>query len=126
MKLKILKDKYAVVKLPTNYVVPDYVLKLDFFNLVRTSDELSLIIKENITFNYKEFNYEDNWKIFRFVDILNFNLNGILDGVINPLSNNDISIFSFSTYNTDYVMFKSYDETKVVNILNKNNYEFVE
>jgi hypothetical protein len=93
---------------------------------VKTSDELSLIIKENITFNYKEFNYEDNWKIFRFVDILNFNLKGILDGVINPLSNNDISIFSFSTYNTDYVMFKSYDENKVINILNKNNYEFIE
>jgi len=126
MKLKILKDKYAVVKLPTNYVVPDSVLKLDFFNLVKTSDELSLIIKENIRFNYKEFNYEDNWKIFRFVDILNFNLKGILDGVINPLSNNDISIFSFSTYNTDYVMFKSYDENKVINILNKNNYEFIE
>ena len=48
-----------------------------------------------------------------------------MQGVIKPLSDNNISVFVFSTFDTDYVMFKSKNKFKVISILGDLEYEFV-
>ena len=125
MKLKMLKDEYVVVKLPFNFQIPEQILKFDFYNLARTSDELSLVIRNDENFDYKKFEYEDNWSIFRFDSSLDFSLIGVLDGVIKPLSGKNISVFVFSTFDTDYVMFKTENKFKVISILENLEYKFV-
>jgi len=125
MKLKMLKGEYVVVKLPVDFQISDQILKFDFYNLARTSDELSLVIRNDENFDYKKFEYEDNWSIFRFDSSLDFSLIGVLDGVIKPLSEKNISVFVFSTFDTDYVMFKTENKFKVVSILENLEYKFV-
>jgi len=125
MKLKMLKGEYVVVKLPVDFQISDQILKFDFYNLIRTSDELSLVIRNDENFDYKKFEYEDNWSIFRFDSSLDFSLIGVLDGVIKPLSEKNISVFVFSTFDTDYVMFKTENKFKVVSILENLEYKFV-
>ena len=125
MKLKMLKGEYVVVKLPLDFRLPDQILKFDFYNLSRTSNELSLVIINDDNFDYKKFEFEDNWSIFRFNNSLDFSLTGVLEGVIKPLSENNISVFVFSTFDTDYVMFKSENKFKVISILEDLEYEFV-
>ena len=125
MKLKMLKGEYVVVKLPVDFQISDQILKFDFYNLIRTSDELSLVIRNDENFDYKKFEYEDNWSIFRFESSLDFSLIGVLDGVIKPLSEKNISVFVFSTFDTDYVMFKTENKFKVVSILENLEYKFV-
>ena len=125
MKLKILKGEYVVVKLPVDFQISDQILKFDFYNLARTSDELSLVIRNDENFDYKKFEYEDNWSIFRFESSLDFSLIGVLDGVIKPLSEKNISVFVFSTFDTDYVMFKTENKFKVISILENLEYKFV-
>ena len=125
MKLKMLKDEYVVVKLPFDFQIPEQILKFDFYNLARTSDELSLVIRNDENFDYKKFEYEDNWSIFRFDSSLDFSLIGVLDGVIKPLSEKNISVFVFSTFDTDYVMFKTENKFKVISILENLEYKFV-
>ena len=125
MKLKMLKGEYVVVKLPFDIQIPEQILKFDFYNLARTSDELSLVIRNDENFDYKKFEYEDNWSIFRFDSSLDFSLIGVLDGVIKPLSGKNISVFVFSTFDTDYVMFKTENKFKVISILENLEYKFV-
>ena len=125
MKLKMLKGEYVVVKLPFDIQIPEQILKFDFYNLARTSDELSLVIRNDENFDYKKFEYEDNWSIFRFDSSLDFSLIGVLDGVIKPLSEKNISVFVLSTFDTDYVMFKTENKFKVISILENLEYKFV-
>ena len=125
MKLKMLKGEYVVVKLPFDFQIPEQILKFDFYNLARTSDELSLVIRNDENFDYKKFEYEDNWSIFKFDSLLDFSLIGVLDGVIKPLSEKNISVFVFSTFDTDYVMFKTENKFKVISILGNLEYKFV-
>tara|TARA_B100000470_G_scaffold197978_1_gene168289 strand:+ start:313 stop:693 length:381 start_codon:yes stop_codon:yes gene_type:complete len=125
MKLKMLKGEYVVVKLPFDFQIPEQILKFDFYNLARTSDELSLVIRNDENFDYKKFEYEDNWSIFKFDSLLDFSLIGVLDGVIKPLSGKNISVFVFSTFDTDYVMFKTENKFKVISILENLEYKFV-
>lgn len=125
MKLKMLKGEYVVIKLPVDFQISDQILKFDFYNLTRTSDELSLVIRNDENFDFKKFEYEDNWSIFRFESSLDFSLIGVLDGVIKPLSEKNISVFVFSTFDTDYVMFKTENKFKVISILENLEYKFV-
>ena len=125
MKLKMLKGEYVVVKLPVDFQISDQILKFDFYNLSRTFDELSLVIRNDENFDFKKFEYEDNWSIFRFESSLDFSLIGVLDGVIKPLSEKNISVFVFSTFDTDYVMFKTENKFKVISILENLEYKFV-
>ena len=125
MKLKMLKGEYVVVKLPFDFQIPEQILKFDFYNLARTSDELSLVIRNDENFDYKKFEYEDNWSIFKFESLLDFSLIGVLDGVIKPLSEKNISVYVFSTFDTDYVMFKTENKFKVISILENLEYKFV-
>ena len=125
MKLKMLKGEYVVIKLPVDFQISDQILKFDFYNLIRTSDELSLVIRNDENFDYKKFEYEDNWSIFRFESSLDFSLICVLDGVIKPLSEKNISVFVFSTFDTDYVMFKTENKFKVISILENLEYKFV-
>ena len=125
MKLKMLKGEYVVVKLPFDFQIPKQILKFDFYNLSRTSDELSLVIRNDENFDYKKFEYEDNWSIFRFDSLLDFSLIGVLDGVIKPLFEKNISVFVLSTFDTDYVMFKTENKFKVISILENLEYKFV-
>ena len=125
MKLKMLKGEYVVIILPVDFQISDQILKFDFYNLIRTSDELSLVIRNDENFDFKKFEYEDNWSIFRFESSLDFSLIGVLDGVIKPLSEKNISVFVFSTFDTDYVMFKTENKFKVISILENLEYKFV-
>ena len=125
MKLKMLKGEYVVIKLPVDFQISDQILKFDFYNLIRTSEELSLVIRNDENFDFKKFEYEDSWSIFRFESSLDFSLIGVLDGVIKPLSEKNISVFVFSTFDTDYVMFKTENKFKVISILENLEYKFV-
>ena len=62
MKLKFLDKKYVVVKLPKNFTLNKEILNLSFYNIVKTTDELSLIVR-NDEFNYT--NYPHDSRIYQ-------------------------------------------------------------
>ena len=125
MKLEILEGTYVVIKLPFDYVLDKKIFDFQFFNITKTNSELSLVIRDDEDFNFKEFLFEDDWNIFKFAYNLDFSMVGVLESVIKPLSENDISVFVFSTYETDYVMFKSSNKNKIITILELLDYEFI-
>jgi len=125
MKLEILEGTYVVIKLPFDYMLDQKIFNFQFFNITKTNSEFSLVIRTDENFNFKEFPFEDDWNIFKFVHTLDFSMVGVLENVIKPLSENGISVFVLSTYDTDYVMFKSSNKNKIIKILELLDYEFV-
>lgn len=71
----------------------------------KTDEENSLVcLTENVPNNVTE--QDDGWKASRIQGILDFSLIGILSKISTLLAENNIGIFSISTYNTDYILTK--------------------
>ena len=68
---------------------------------------------------------DDGWKGFRIQGVLDFSLIGILSKLSGVLADNDIGIFAVSTYNTDYILVKSENFEKAMNVLAAEGYEIV-
>ncbi|WP_366036539.1 ACT domain-containing protein [uncultured Enterobacter sp.] len=69
---------------------------------------------------------DDGWKAFRIQGILDFSLVGILSKIAVILANHEISIFAVSTYNTDYVLIKSENYQRGLEILEAAGYKIVD
>ena len=68
---------------------------------------------------------DDGWKGFRIQGVLDFSLIGILSKLSGILANNKIGIFAVSTYNTDYILVKSENFDKAMDVLAAEGYEAV-
>ena len=69
---------------------------------------------------------DDGWKAFRIQGVLDFSLVGILSKIAVILANHEISIFAVSTYNTDYVLIKSENYQRGLEILEVVGYKIVD
>ncbi len=123
MKLEILDNKLKVVKLKKDEIVPNIVFKQKFYSITKTDEELSIVINEDIDIQSNIIEY--NWRAIRIVGTLDFSLIGILSKISTILAQEEISIFAISTYNTDYILLKEDKLEMAIEVLKKNEYEFV-
>lgn len=123
MKLHILKDKYKVIKLKHNQLIPREVFEEDIYSITRTDEELSIIVKESVDIHSEI--VESNWSMIKVVGVLDFSLVGILSKISTILASAKISIFVISTYNTDYIMVKNDKLEETKRVLEDNNYIFI-
>ena len=86
-----------------------------FVSVTRTADELSLVCAESIA--PRGIPCEPGWRIFKVEGPLDFTLTGILASLARTLAEAAVSIFTISTYDTDYVMVKGLDLEKAVRAL---------
>lgn len=110
MKLTILKLTASVCRLNSDSKIPTWATQSSFFSISRTDEELSLVCDQTNIPN--EIKAEKNWKIFKVEGPLDFGLTGILSSIANPLAKVQVSIFSISTFDTDYIMVKATDLEK--------------
>lgn len=66
---------------------------------------------------------ETGWRILKVVGTLDFSLTGILASIANPLAEAKISIFSISTFDTDYVLVKDVSLDFACKVLRSNGME---
>lgn len=113
MEIKIIEHGFTICK------VKDF-SKINFSSEYcftgKTDEENSLVCRtEDVPDNATD--RDDGWKAFRIQGILDFSLIGILAKISALLAENEIGIFVISTFNTDYVLVKSENYTKAVNVL---------
>ena len=122
MELKKLNRNFSVCK------VEDYSLvnwDAEYCFTGKTDEECSLVcITEDVPANVVL--RDDGWKGFRIQGILDFSLIGILAKIAVILADNGISIFTVSTYNTDYVFIKNENYQKALEVLARSGYEVVD
>ena len=102
MELKKLNKDFSVCKVKDYSLVN---LDAEYSFVGKTDEERSLVcITNDVPSNVIQ--RDDGWKGFRVQGVLDFSLVGILSEISDILSDNGISIFAISTYNTDYILIK--------------------
>ncbi len=95
----------TVCQLASDAQIPAWVATAkSFVSITRTTEELSIVCAEG--FPPAGVKQESGWRLLKVEGPLDFGLTGILASVLDPLARAGISIFSVSTYNTDYVLVK--------------------
>jgi hypothetical protein len=119
--LSVLKDKFVVCRIDSFKQIPDTILQSPFYSITKTADEISIVCPEE--FSPDNSLCERNWKCFKIHGPLDFAQTGIIASMTTPLAAARISVFAFSTYDTDYIMVKDADVELAIDILIKSGHE---
>ncbi|AJY73989.1 ACT domain-containing protein [Paenibacillus beijingensis] len=125
MNLSILDTSFSVIKLPQTEGVPSWAIKGEFFSITHTNEELSIVCpSSNVPDNIQK-DVEHDWKCIKVDGMLDFQLTGILSSLASPLTDNKISIFAISTFNTDYLLVKRHSIEKAKSVLENAGHLFI-
>lgn len=105
LTLKLLPAEMAVARLPATAPLPAWATTGDLFAIIRTPDELSIVQTSEAV--PRHVLSERDWRCLQVVGPLDFGLVGILSSLLEPLAAAGVSVFVFSTYDTDYLMVKT-------------------
>jgi hypothetical protein len=105
MNLIILKKRYSIYKFKSDCVLPDWIYLSDFYSITKTKDELSVIAIQTDSISEK-ITCSKDWRILKVDGPLDFSLIGIIADISIILKEKKISIFTISTYDTDYILVK--------------------
>jgi hypothetical protein len=117
LSLVILRNLFAVCRLQADENIPRWALSGSFCSLTRTLDELSIVCPQELV--PEEVEAVRGWKSLKVEGKLDFNLVGILSSLTSSLAEVGISIFTISTYDTDYLFVKERDLDRGVAALRK-------
>lgn len=115
LELQLIDQELTIAKLSDVDGMDELASRASFFSLTTTDDEISLVIDSTLVPS-NQFT-SPGWKAFKITGPLDFSLVGILQKVIEPLSENGISIFSISTYDTDYILVKNEQLANAIDVL---------
>jgi hypothetical protein len=121
--LVVLGDRLAVCRLPNGHSLPAWAKpsKGEFFSATSTPEEVSVIVAESRAPEAGK--CERGFRLLKVQGPLDFSLVGIIAGLSGTLADASVSIFAFSTYDTDYVMVKQKDLDRAVAALRKAGYD---
>lgn len=112
LTLSVMEESFAVCRLERDAAVPARVFELDFFSITRTRDEISIVTPEG-ALQVEELpegaEIEPGWVCLAVAGPLDFSLVGVLAGLSGTLAGAGVSVFSISTYDTDYLLIKDRD-----------------
>ena len=115
LELSILPQRFAVCRLDSEDVIPDWLMEHNFWSVTRTHEELSVVLPEaSVPASWKS---EKGWRCLKVRGPLDFSLTGILASLASPLAEASISIFAISTYGTDYILVRDHDLEEAKKVL---------
>ncbi len=122
LTLAILDGEYTVHRFSPEKDIPSSVLKNDFFSIIKTDDELSIVCDASLPFASEK--SESGWACMKVLGPLDFALTGILAKIFTILAETRISIFALSTYDTDYILVKKDGLAAAKEVLQRAGYIF--
>ncbi len=108
MILEWVPGNFAVVQLPADSAIPQWILDAKgFSSITRTKDELSIVcLAEYVP---EDSIADSGWVALCFAKPLKFSEIGILAKLTASLAGADVSLFAISTYQNDILLTKSSD-----------------
>ena len=117
LSLLVLDPMFAICSLKRDSPLPEWATSSDFYSITRTYDELSIVCPQDLVPAGVDIN--KNWRCLKVQGPLGFSITGILASISMPLSTEGVSVFVFSSYDTDHIMVKQYELEKAVEVLQK-------
>jgi nitrilase len=94
--------RFAVCRLPHGSVVPSWVAASCIYSIIQTLDELTIVCQAEVV--PAGVMCEQPWRCVRVAGSMPFSVTGVLAGITQPLAAAGVSVFAFSTYDTDYLL----------------------
>ncbi len=121
LTLTILPERLAVCRLSPEAPIPDWAMRGPFYSVTRTKDELSIVCDEkNVPGDVRSVCC---LRALKLEGPLDLSMIGILASLAVPLARADISIFSISTYDTDYLLVTNDNLEKAAIVLSESGHE---
>jgi uncharacterized protein len=122
MDLIVLEKKYSIYKFDIDSVLPEWIYLSDFYSITKTADEVSVVTEQTdqILGNIP---CSEDWRILKVAGPLDFSLVGIIADISAILKDAKISIFTISTYDTDYILLKQKDLKTAIEALTDKKYK---
>ncbi|RRS08524.1 ACT domain-containing protein [Pseudoalteromonas sp. J010] len=118
--LQLLKQEFTIHSLDCDEAVPQAVLNSEIFFIAKTSDELSIVCESSLKVD--SLAAETHWRALEVIGPLGFSLTGIMANISGVLAKSNISIFTLSTYDTDYILVKQSQIQHAIQALKKDGY----
>lgn len=123
LRLSLLPERYGVCRLAPDLEVPRWVHGGSFSSVTRTENELSLVCAEAMI--PPEIHCERGWRVLRLEGPFAFDMIGVLLAVLAPLAQAGVSVFTLSTFNTDYVLVSETSLARAGAALKRAGHEFI-
>jgi hypothetical protein len=107
MQLRVLPDRYAVVRLHPGAELPAWVDKGPFRSVTRTDNEVSVVCRDRDVPDGES--AERGWRVLEVKGPLDFSLTGVVASLVVPLAGREIPVFVISTFETDYLLVRGAD-----------------
>lgn len=121
MTLSVLPDTFAVCRLDPDSRLEEWMQTGEFFSITKTANELSIVCpEENVPNKIKA---EKGWKAIKVDGQLDFSLTGIISELSGILAKEKISLFTISTFDTDYLFVKKDKLEAAVLAFRKNGHD---
>jgi hypothetical protein len=88
----------------------------EFLSITRAADEISIVCRPELV-PADCIAREDHFRALKIEGPLDFALSGILSSILAPLAASQISVFTISTFNTDYIFVRSSDLARATEVL---------
>ena len=121
LTLSILREEFAICRLDADSPVPDWGLAGSLSSITRTADELSIVCAQKQA--PKDTQCNRDWRCLKVHGPLDFSLTGVMASLVAPMAEAEISIFVFSTFDTDYLMVKESNLEKAIRALTDAGHE---
>ena len=106
-KLSWVPGSFAVCRLPPDSPLPVFPGESVLYSATRTDRELSIVCEEAAA--PPGARCESGWRALRLAGPIPFTVTGVIAAVSTPLARARLSMFAFSTYDTDYVLVRGAD-----------------
>jgi len=123
MKLQLLESDLAVIRRAATDPIPEWVWSSRFYSITRTDEELSIFCEARVVPLNESGN--SGWRAMRVVGTLDFSLIGIISSLTMPLAAKQISVFSISTHDTDYLVVREDRLDDAVDVLRRAGHQFI-
>jgi hypothetical protein len=108
--------RWSVSRLPADATVPEWASRPSRLTVIaRTGEELSIVAPEDDV--PADVVCERAFRVIKVQGPIPFQSTGVIASLATPLASAGISIFPFSTYDTDYVLLRETDLARAVDAL---------
>ena len=115
MNLTLLGERFAVCRLDPTAPLPSWAASSSFLSIARTPDELSIVCDEALTPAGAK--VECGWEVLKLHGPFTFDQIGVLASCVTPLVAHGVSVFTISTFDTDYLLIKAHQTDAAVTAL---------
>jgi hypothetical protein len=125
ISLQVLDGQFAIVRLRAGAGLPWWAASSDeLLSFTRTADETSLVCEAGrVPAGLKA---ETGFRALRVEGTLPFSATGVVASIASPLADVGVSIFTISTFDTDYVLVREASLDDAVRVLRKAGHSVIE